>query len=130
MQCDKCLKYMSKSSQASHDCVPVTVRREYVWVPEDPTRRSRGLVEGAGFIEVKPGIKEIYTLIDQEKREFYKDPASPPPMDPMSIVLKHDVSMLSEAHGHDWMMRGPTSFHYMSRYVAGNVWILVEYHDT
>lgn len=111
----------------THACVPVTIRREYLWIPEDKTRASRGMVEGALPVPAPPGIRQLYTLLS-ESRGLYQDPASPPPMDPMSIPLQHDVTVFFEDHIHDWSVRGG-QLRYMSRVTAGDVWVLVEFHD-
>ena len=130
MDCPKCHKWIRQSQEAEHTavCVPVKIRREYVWVPKDPTRKERGMCEGSKVIMVPAGVKQIYTLINEEVRAFFSDEKSPPTQDPATIIPRHNQNVFFEDRGHDWNQRGD-QFHYASRFVGGDVWILVEYHD-
>lgn len=128
MKCERCLKYTGFNKV--HDCAPVTVRYELVWIPKDPTRRERGLVEGAKIIDIPEGVKQVYTLInpDPEGRGTYSDENKKPDIDTTKFVPAHRVNCLFEDAIHDWNQRG-TKFYYMSRFVGGDVWVMVEYHD-
>ena len=130
MGCPKCLKWIRSAQLAGHDavCQPVKVRREYVWVPKDPTRKDKGMCEGAKTITVPAGVCQVYTLINEAEGTFFTDEGSPPTMDPNTIVPKHRVNALFEDRTHDWNQSGD-KFRYASRFVGGDVWVLVEYHD-